>query len=271
MEPEVPPWAEGAPVMPRGLQEHHESWTLGRPLPAEPALMTEGSVGTGTAAGPVHAADPADAAGREQADGPGRADVTTKAASPGRLRGWLEAATARRDHREPGAPAGPDGRTGPRPASPVGVTSAPANAAAGDADLTGATQAGSARPHGTGGQVVPDRDDRWAMACYLGAIFFWLLAPLVIYLIKRNRSLFVRTHAAQAFNLTLTATLFAISGGIVAGVLALDSPWVALFVMGPVLLAFWIVVLVYVIRAASSASRDEFYEIPGWICVPALH
>ena len=203
-EPEVPPCAEGAPVMPRGLQEHHESWTLGQPLPAEPALMTDGLGGTGTAAGPGHAADPADA--------------------------------------DPEA-----------------------------ADRTGATQAGIAHPTGTGGQVVPDRDDRWAMACYLGAIFFWLLAPLVIYLIKRNQSLFVRMHAAQAFNLTLTATLFAISGGIVAGVLALDSPRVALFVMGPVLLAFWIVVLAYVIRAASSASRDEFYEIPGWICVPALH
>ena len=118
--------------------------------------------------------------------------------------------------------------------------------------------------------MVPDRDDRWAMACYLGAIFFWLLAPMFIYLIKRKQSLFVRTHAAQAFNLTLTATLFAFSGGIVAGLLALDSPKVALFVMGPVLLAFWIVVLVYVIRAASSASRDEFYEVPGWICVTAL-
>ncbi len=211
-EPEVRPWAEGASVIPRGLQEHHESWTLGQPLPAEPALMADGLGGTGTAADPGHAADPA-----------------------------------------------------------VAVKSAPADAAPGAADLTGATQAGIAHPAGTGGQVVPDRDDRWAMASYLGAIFFWLLAPLVIYLIKRNRSLFVRTHAAQAFNLTLTATLFAISGGIVAGVLALDSPRVALFVMGPVLLAFWIVVLVYVIRAASSASRDEFYEIPGWICVPTLH
>ena len=206
-------------MVPRGLQEHHESWTLGQPLPAEPALMADGFGATGTAAGAGRAADPGNAAG------------------PG----------------------------------PVAVDSAPANAAAGGADLTGAAQAGIAHPDGTGGQVVPDRDDRWAMACYLGAIFCWLLAPLVIYLIRRNHSLFVRMHAAQAFNLTLTATLFAISGGIVAGVLALDSPRVALFVMGPVLLAFWIVVLAYVVRAASSASRDEFYEIPGWICVPALH
>ena len=208
-------------MVPRGLQEHHESWTLGQPLPAEPGLMADGFGGAGTAAGPGHAADPGNAAG------------------PGQVT----------DSRQ---------------------VAAPANTAPGGGDPTGAVQAGIAHPDGTGGQVVPDRDDRWAMACYLGAIFFWLLAPLVIYLIKRNHSLFVRTHAVQAFNLTLTATLFAISGGIVAGLLALDSPRVALFIMGPVLLAFWIVVLVYVVRAASSASRDEFYEIPGWICVPTL-
>jgi len=119
-------------------------------------------------------------------------------------------------------------------------------------------------------QAIPDRDDRWALACYLGAIFCWLLAPLAIYLIKRNRSPHIRAHAAQAFNLTLTATLFAISGGIIGGVLALDSPKVALFTMGPVLFVFWIVVLVCAVRAASSAIRDEFYQIPGWICVPTL-
>jgi hypothetical protein len=108
------------------------------------------------------------------------------------------------------------------------------------------------------------------MACYLGAIFFWLLAPLVIYLVKRNSSIFIRSHAVQAFNLTLTTTLFAVSGAIIGGLLLLDSPNAALFVMGPVFLVFWIVVLSYLIRAASSASRDDFWEIPGWLCVTAL-
>ena len=56
-EPEIPPWAEGAPVMPRGLQEHHESWTLGQPLPAEPALMADGLGNAETAVPPGHAPD----------------------------------------------------------------------------------------------------------------------------------------------------------------------------------------------------------------------
>ena len=103
------------------------------------------------------------------------------------------------------------------------------------------------------------------MACYLGAIFFWLLAPLAIFLAKRNSSVFIRSHAAQAFNLFLTATLFTVSGAIVGGLLSLDSPKTALVVIGPVFVVFR-----YLVRAASSASRGDFYEIPSWLCVSAL-
>lgn len=183
-EPEVSPCARNTARLPRGLQEHHESWTLGEPLPAEPVPMASGQP-----------------------------------------RGWFAA---------------------------------------------GGERARPAAPARRGTQAIPDHDDRWALACYLGVIFCWLLVPLAIYLIKRNSSLYIRAHAAQAFNLTLTATLFAVSGGIIGGLLALDSPKVALFTMGPVLFVFWIVVLVHAVRAASSAIRDEFYEIPGWICVPTL-
>jgi Domain of unknown function (DUF4870) len=118
--------------------------------------------------------------------------------------------------------------------------------------------------------AVPDRDGRWATACYLGAIFFWLLAPLVIYLAWGKKSIFIRSHAAQAFNLTATATLFAVSGAIIGGLLSLDSPKAALFIVGPLLFALWVVVLRYLIQAASAASRGNFRELPSWICVPML-
>ncbi len=192
IDPAQPPaWESG--VL-RGLQEHHEGWALGQPLPAEPALMSP--------------------------DTPGSAAMTG------------------------GPPTGAQGN-GSQP---------------GSAGEPSAASTGHAAGH----------DELWAMVSYLGAIFFWLPAPLAVYLARRNRSVFVRSHAAQAFNLTLTATLFAISGGIICGLLALNSPWAALFIMGPVLFAFWIVVLTYLIRAASSASRNDFYEIPSWLCVTAL-
>ncbi len=208
IDPAQPPaWGSGVP---RGLQEHHEGWALGQPLPAEPALMSP--------------------------DRPGSAAPMT------------------------GTP-----MTG-TPGNGASVTGAPMTGARGDGSRPGSAGEPSAVSTGRGAS----REELWAMASYLGAIFFWLPAPLAVYLARRNRSIFVRSHAAQAFNLTLTATLFAISGGIIGGLLALNSPWAALFIMGPVLFAFWIVVLTYLVRAASAASRNDFYEIPGWLCVTAL-
>ena len=113
-------------------------------------------------------------------------------------------------------------------------------------------------------------EDQWATLSYFGAIFLWLVPPLVIYLAKRKTSVFIRAHAAQSFNLTLTGTLFAVSAGIVGGMLALDSATASLVVMVPLLFALWIVMMVYLVRAASAASRGEFYEIPAWLCVAML-
>lgn len=113
-------------------------------------------------------------------------------------------------------------------------------------------------------------EDQWAMLSYFGAIFLWLVPPLSIYLAKRKSSVFIRSHAAQSFNLTATGTLFAVSVGIVGALLALDSPKVALVVMIPLLLVLWITMMVFLVRAASAASRGEFYEIPAWLCVPML-
>jgi hypothetical protein len=112
--------------------------------------------------------------------------------------------------------------------------------------------------------------EQWAVFSYLGAIFLWLLAPLIIYLAWRNASRFVRSHAAQAFNLTLTGTLFTLSCAIVGALLALDTVTVALATMVPLLSALWIAVMVCLVRAAIAASRGEFYEIPRWLCAPML-
>jgi uncharacterized Tic20 family protein len=113
-------------------------------------------------------------------------------------------------------------------------------------------------------------DAAWAIAGYLGAIVFWLVAPLAVYLIRGRRSPFVRRHAAQAFSLTLTVTLFAISGAIVAGLLSLDSVDDALYLMGPVGSVFVLVVLWYLVRAVSAAGQGRFYLVPSWLCVRTL-
>jgi uncharacterized Tic20 family protein len=110
-------------------------------------------------------------------------------------------------------------------------------------------------------------DELWATVSYAASVLTWLIAPLAVYLIGGRRSKFVRQQAAQAIGLTLTVTVFAISGAIIGGLLSLDSTRDALYVMGPVCLVFLLLVLWYLVRAALAASRGEFYQLPAWICI----
>jgi uncharacterized membrane protein len=114
-------------------------------------------------------------------------------------------------------------------------------------------------------EKAPGHDRLWAASSYVAAIVFWLAAPLAVFLTRGRRSEFVRRHAVQAFRLTLTVTVFAISGLIVAGLLAVDSPLDALYIMGPVGFVFAVVVLWYLVRAADAARRGQFYLVPSWL------
>ena len=174
-------------------------------------------------------------------------------------------ATARRlqEHHEGWAP------DQPLPAEPVLLTVQPG---AGTAPRgTAPAGPGQAPPPAVSGhKETPRRDQLSATAGYVAVIFGWLLAPLAVYLIAGRRSEFVRRHAAQAFSLTLTVTLFACCGGIVGVLLTLNSLRYAILIMGPVMFVFWLVALWYLVRAASAASRGQFYPLPSWICVPTL-
>ncbi len=109
-------------------------------------------------------------------------------------------------------------------------------------------------------------EEAWAMLGYLGVPFISVLAPLIVYLIGSRRSTFVRQHAAQALNVSITLLLYNICVLIMAGILALDAVGVALLVAGPVALALWLAALYFLTRAAIKASLGEYYALPRWIC-----
>ena len=108
------------------------------------------------------------------------------------------------------------------------------------------------------------QDDRlWAMLNYVLSLFFPLVAPLVIFLVKKDSSKFVGFHALQALIL---------NGGL--GVL-----WVAIVILsfllgalGPLALLtipLWMVLgllglaaFVFTIVAAIKSFAGEWYEIP---------
>jgi uncharacterized Tic20 family protein len=106
---------------------------------------------------------------------------------------------------------------------------------------------------------------RRAMLAYLGVPFTVFVAPLVVYVMSLRGSAFARAHAAQALDVSLTTLLYTVCGVIVGGVLALDSINVALIIGVPLVVALWLSVLVVLIRAATAASRGEWYPVPRWL------
>jgi uncharacterized Tic20 family protein len=121
---------------------------------------------------------------------------------------------------------------------------------------------------GRGFHAGPDAagDERWAMLSYLGVPFLGLPIPLAIRVTKGRRSGFVRDHAVQALNLSVTGLLYTFCVLLLGGILALDSLSVALVIAAPLAVALWVATLVYVVRAAAAASRGGYLQIPAWIC-----
>ncbi|GAA3234926.1 DUF4870 domain-containing protein [Actinocorallia longicatena] len=132
----------------------------------------------------------------------------------------------------------------------------------------GGYQPGGFRQGGFGGPPVSPSEERtWGMLAHLGSLiaicvltFFNFVVPLVIYLMYRDRSAFVRHNAAQALNLTLTGLVY----GAIGGVVTIITCGVGIVL----LLALFVAQIVFLIMAATAANRGEWYRYPQWIAYP---
>jgi uncharacterized protein len=92
----------------------------------------------------------------------------------------------------------------------------------------------------------------WAMFAHLGGIIIFLVAPLVIYLMYKDRDPFVRRHSAQALNFQ-----------IIIGIIEIVS--IPLMVIGIgvlTALAAGIAFYVFSIIAAIAANKGQDYDYP---------
>ena len=121
-------------------------------------------------------------------------------------------------------------------------------------------------PHGPATRA----EETLSALAYLGAVVLGPLVPLVVYLARRRTSWYVRWHAAQALNVSLTGLLYAVSGAIVGVLLAFDSAKAALIVMVPIATIAWLIIAVHLVRGAVTASRGDMHSIPSWICSPLV-
>lgn len=116
-------------------------------------------------------------------------------------------------------------------------------------------------PYGPGGMyghghpTPPECDS--AKAVHIGAIFGWVVA-LIMYLVKREESPYVRYHAVQALNFQLLMLIGYIISSVLMIVLIGHLLWLALFITS----------LVIQIKAAGAAGRGEWHRFPfnvSWV------
>lgn len=98
-----------------------------------------------------------------------------------------------------------------------------------------------------------ESDERlFAMLLYVLSLFFLVLAPLLIWLLKRDQSDFIDYHGKEYFNFLISFTIY----GVISGILVI-------ILIGFVLLGIIsILLLVFTIIAAVKAYQGERYRIP---------
>jgi len=103
------------------------------------------------------------------------------------------------------------------------------------------------------------KDDRmWAMFCHLAAIvglvvpFGHIIAPLVVWLLKRDQSAFVDDQGKESINFQITFTIYMI----ISGILILLLVGIALLAILP------IVCVIFVIIAAIKSNEGVWYRYP---------
>ena len=116
-------------------------------------------------------------------------------------------------------------------------------------------QYGAAAPQYVAGPAAPmsDSDQRlWATLAHIGPIVIGFVAPLVIWLIYRERGHYVADQSKEALNFQITLAIAYIV-----------SLFLMIIVIGFVTFAIaWIGSLVLMIMAAIAANKGEAYRYP---------
>jgi uncharacterized Tic20 family protein len=100
--------------------------------------------------------------------------------------------------------------------------------------------------------LSPQDQRLWATLTHVGGILFGVLAPLVTYLVFKDRGAFIAQHTRTALNFHLTALL----AFIVSVLLTLVLIGILLYV------AVFLLVVISGILAAVKANAGEQYEYP---------
>jgi uncharacterized Tic20 family protein len=100
--------------------------------------------------------------------------------------------------------------------------------------------------------MSPSDEKLWATLIHIGGILFGVLPALIGYIVLKDRGPFIRAHTATALNFQITLLIAYVVGGLLTLVL----------VGFLVLLAAWVLSIVFGIMAALAANRGQYYRYP---------
>ena len=98
--------------------------------------------------------------------------------------------------------------------------------------------------------VAPTSDEKTiALLSHILTVVAPILAPLIIYLVKKNESAFIEAHAKESLNFQITLILICI--GLVITIIGIVVIWIVA-----------IIALVLVVLATIKASEGKLYRYP---------
>lgn len=100
--------------------------------------------------------------------------------------------------------------------------------------------------------LSPGDEKLWATLIHIGGVFFGFLPSLIGYIVLKDRGPFIRAHSATAFNFQLTLIIAYVAGTVLSLV----------FIGLLLLLAAWILSVVFAIMAAIAANEGKLYTYP---------
>jgi uncharacterized protein len=102
-----------------------------------------------------------------------------------------------------------------------------------------------------------------AVLCYLSGVLP-LIGPLTMYLLMKDRSRFLRFHAARSFNIQVTGLILqAVS--LLLTVLSARAHLAIAYLFGSATVCFGLAMEAVMIAAAISTARGETLRAPAWL------
>ncbi|MFC0625020.1 DUF4870 domain-containing protein [Kribbella deserti] len=111
--------------------------------------------------------------------------------------------------------------------------------------------------------LTASEERNWALAAHIGSLVAaWFamgfLCPLVIWLIHRDRSEFIRRHSLESLNFQISLLIYSA----VAVILSVVTFGLGMFVVIPVGVVVAIAALVFIILATLAAADGRDYRYP---------